>query len=280
MILAFYLHVIRDLEAGLFPARPGKKNASRFLQSPLALNIRLQRTTFIAWAIGLFLLGVSYGSVFGDLEAFFSDNDMIKELLAPVQGVSLTEQFITLLMTIMAMISSVPPLMAILKLVGEERKNRTEHLLSRAVSRSNLLGGSLSISILVSFVMISLTAIGLWAAAAAVMDDPISFSTIYQAAIVYLPAIWIMVGLAAILIGFFPKYTSFIWIYLFYSFIVIYLGGLLDFPEWLRNLSPYGHIPELPVDDLNMVNIIILLIISIGLTILGFIGYNKRDIQG
>ncbi len=70
-ILALFLNAIRDLEAGFLPAKPGRKHASPFLQSPLGLTIRLQRTGLIAWAVGMLAMGMSYGSVLGDLEAFF-----------------------------------------------------------------------------------------------------------------------------------------------------------------------------------------------------------------
>ena len=49
-----------------------------FYKVRLVLYLRLQRTGIIAWAIGLFILGASYGSVLGDLESFFKDNEMLK----------------------------------------------------------------------------------------------------------------------------------------------------------------------------------------------------------
>src|SRR5690625_6004065 len=69
-----------------------------------------------------------------------------------------------MLMTVMAMISTVPVLMTMFKLKGEEGKNRTEHILGRAVSRTQLLGSYFIISIVVGFVVLSLTAVGLWSA--------------------------------------------------------------------------------------------------------------------
>ena len=75
----------------------------------------------------------------------------------------------------MAMISTIPALMAMLKIIGEEKKNRTEQLLGLAVSRTRLLGSSFVVSIVVAFVMLSLTAIGMWSASTAVMDDGIDF---------------------------------------------------------------------------------------------------------
>jgi len=275
-ILAYYLNAIRDVGAGFFPSKPGKKHASYFLQSPLGLAFRLQRTGIIAWAIGMFVLGASYGSVLGDLESFLENVEMMKEVLASTEGFSLTEQFISMLMSILAMISTIPALMAILKLKGEEGKNRTEHLLSRAVSRSKLLTSYVIVSFGSGFLALSLAAIGLWSAG----GGAVSFNTIYSAASVYLPAMWIMIGLAVLFIGLVPKFSGLAWMYLLYSFIVVYLGRLLQFPEWMSNLSPYGHVPQLPVEDMNVTSISTLTVIAIVFTLIGFVFYNKRDLYG
>src|SRR6185437_2867871 len=142
------------------------------------------RTSLIAWGIGMFILGASYGSVFGELESFFGDNEMLAELLAPIEGFSFTDQFIMMLMSIMAMLSTVPALMAMNKLIGEEKKNRTEHLLGRMVSRTRLMGSLFVVSIVTSFVMLSLAAIGLWSAGNAVMAEGLAFGTLYGAAMI------------------------------------------------------------------------------------------------
>ena len=96
---------------------------------------------------------------------------------------------------------------------------------------------------------------------------------------VYLPAMWIMTAVAVSLIGFAPRLTGFIWMYLLYSFIVVYLGGLFQFPEWLRKLSPFGHISKLPVEEMDFIRLSILILIAAVLTVAGFVGYNRRDIQ-
>lgn len=280
LALSLYLNSIRDLEAGFLPSRLGKNHASPFLQSPIGLALRIQRTGLIAWAFGIFLLGASYGSVLGDLESFFKDAEIMKALLRSVEGFSLIEQFLTMLMTVMAMFCTVPALLVVFKLKSEEKKNHTEHLLSRAISRTQIIGSYVVISIVSSVVMLVLAVVGLWSASAVVMDDAISFTTLFNAGMVYLPAIWTMIGLAVLLVGSLPRFTSFAWLYLVYSFVVVYLGGLLQFPNWMSNLSPYGHIPKLPVQEMNYMSISVLLIIAIVFTITGFISYNRRDILG
>ncbi len=278
--VAYVLHAKRDLDAGFLPAKPGRTRASKFLLSPLGLGLRLQRTGLVAWAIGMLVLGASYGSVLGDLDAFMADNEMLKEVLTPVEGYSLIEQFIPFLMIIIAIICTVPALMAIMKLRVEEKKNRTEHLFSRAASRIRVIGGYVVIAFTAGWAMLSLAALGLGLAAAGVMEEPIPLGTFYQAAMAYLPALWVMIGLAVFLIGFLPSVTGLVWAYLGFSFIVVYLGGLLQFPAWLSNLSPFAHASGLPVEEMAYGKFFLLLVIAVGLAVLGILGDRNRDIRG
>lgn len=280
IVIALYLNARRDLGAGLIPAKPGRAHASVFLQSPLGLALRLQRTALIAWAIGMFVLGTSYGSVFGDLEDFLENVTFIEEMLGSVTAASITDQFLTMVMAVMAMMSAIPVLMTVNKLVGEEQHDRVTHLLSRVVSRMRLMGSYVVTAMITTVVMLSLTALGLWSAVLAVMDEPVAFATYWVAAISYLPALWIMMSIAVLLVGWAPKMTSISWLFLLYSFIVVYLGGILDFPEWLANVTPFGHISQYPIEDLDVVRLLVLTAVAAIITIIGFVGYQKRDIDG
>lgn len=279
-IIAMYLNANRDLGSGLLPAKPGRINASPLLQSPMGLSFRLQRTGILTWAVGMLLLGLTYGAVLGDIESFFEGVEMLEEILIPADGFTMAEQFLTMIMSVMVLISTIPVLMMILKLKSEENKNRTEHLLSRAVSRTRVLGSYYLLSFFVTLLVLVSAVVGLWSAGNAVLDEGIQFSLLFNAAMIYLPAIWIMLGLAVLLLGVEPKFTGFIWFYLLFSFIVVYLGNLLQFPVWLVNLSPYGHIPQFPVEEMDLMRITMLTLIAMILTFAGFIGYNKRDIHG
>lgn len=280
ILLANYLNSIRDWGAGFIHARPGKQHASKYLQSPIGLASRIQRTNFISWAIGMFVLGMSYGSVMGDIESFFEGNELLTQLLVQEEGYTLTEQFIPMLMLVMGILASIPPIMAMNRLIGEERKNRIEPILAGTVSRDKLMGSYLAIALVNAFIMLSLTSIGLWAAADAVMEEKIAFGTIYGAGMVYLPATLVLIGLSVFLIGWFPRLTGLVWVYLVGSFMINYLGGLLDLPEWLEKLSPFGYMPALPVEDMEWAPIVTLSLIAVLLMVGGFVGYRKRDMEG
>lgn len=277
-IIAFYLYSIRDLGAGFVAARKGKTRASRFLQTTFGFTIRLQRTNIIAWFIGLFVLSSAFGAILGDLETYFAENEILQAFLS--DGDSLIEQFLILLMAIMALVSVIPVVMTVLRIWGEEKKNYTENIYSRAISRFHLFGTYSLLAIIVSVLLQTAVAFGLWITSFAVLEDPLSASTIFASAYSYLPAIWVVLGIAILLIGFIPKLSSLVWLYVTYCFIVIYLGGLLDFPNWMLNLSVFVHIPRIPVDEMEFGAMIIVTLLAAFFTAIGFFGYRKRDIIG
>ena len=90
-----------------------------------------------------------------------------------VDGFSLIEQFIPMLMMVLAMFCTVPALLIVFKLKGEEKKGHTESLLTRAEIPTSVMGSYVIISIVTSVVMLLLAVVGLWSASVAVMDEAI-----------------------------------------------------------------------------------------------------------
>ncbi len=277
---AFSLNAVRDMDQGFIPARRGRASASPLLRSPLGLSLRLLRGMLIGWAIGLFVLGASYGSIMGDLETFLDTNALFRQLLPTSPSYSTAELFLTILMSVMAIAATIPALSAVLKLRGEEKRNHTEHVLSRAVSRTRLMAGYYGIAMVCSVVMLLLTTLGLWSACSAVMDTPIALRSLLKAMMVYLPALWVMIGVATLLVGLWPERASWAWIYLGVSMFVVYLGKLLQFPIWAQRLSPFGSIPQLPLDPIRWPTLLLLTAIAALLSLAGFAGLKRRDMQG
>lgn len=277
LAIAFRLNQTRDLGEGIIPARAGRKNASKFLQSSFGLSARLVRGAIIGWIICLLLLGVSYGSVMGDLQTFIGSNDFFKQMLDAGAGIPLVEQFITMILSMMSIVACIPAVMVLLKLRGEEKKGRNESILARSVSKTKLLGGYFIISIITSCVMIFSVTFGLWASAYASMSDPLAFSTVLKAGFVYLPALWVMISIALLLIDFLPRLTSIIWIYLGCSFFIVYLGKIMKFPEWIAKLTPFGYVPQVPVQEMNVTSLVVLTAIAIVVSAIGFVKFSRRE---
>jgi len=279
-ILALVLAKTRDLGQGMVAARPGRRHGGRLLRGPLGLALRLSKTTILIWGFVLVLFGVMYGSVMNEMDTFIASSEWLQEMFAAgaMDGLSYTEQFMGLLMIIMSVVATIPVVSLMLRLRGEESHGFLEQVYSGSVSRYQMFGAYFGIAFLGSILFQLLTILSFWGTASMVMDPAPAFWDQLLAALNYLPAIWVLLGLAALLIGFFPKKSGLAYGYLGLSFFVVYMGSLAGFPEWTLRISPFGNIPRLPLEEQNFVVLGILTGIAFVLIVLGFVGYRRRDV--
>ncbi len=121
-------------------------------------------------------------------------------------------------------------------------------------------------------------------AAGSVLADASSTSdsgmvgTLVGAALAYLPTLWLTAGVAVLLVGLAPRAAQLAWIVPLYGFLVGYLGQILQFPDWLNNLSPFGHIPQLPAKELTVTPLLMLTGIAAALVFAGLAAFRRREI--
>jgi len=280
MAIAFYLNSIRDMDQGFISARPGKKEASPLLKSPFGLTLRLLRNMLIAWVASIFIFGASYGAILGDIENFVANSDFYSQVIGSNPNFTTAQMFVSMVTSIMSLLAIVPVLTAVLKIRSEEKEGRAEHVLSRVVSRTKYLLGYVMLAFVASILVQCAIALGIYSAAAAVLPDPgdLTLGYLLEANLVYLPAIWAMIGITVLLIGLLPKASSAIWGYFGFTFFAVFMAripGLI--PDWLAKTTPFGFVPQLPVDSVNYTTLAVLTVIAIGLTAFGFVAYRKRD---
>jgi ABC-2 type transport system permease protein len=49
--------------------------------------------------------------------------------------------------------------------------------------------------------------------------------------------------------------------------------------DWAVKLTPFGYVPDLPMDDINFATMGVLTLIAAALSAIGFYFYGKRDIN-
>lgn len=277
--LSMRLREKRDLGSGLLPDRRGKEAASSFLKTTPGFILTLQKVPLISWFVAMLLMGLSYGSVLGDLDAFLSENEVIQQIIGSTEDYSLTEQFIAIILKVMAIMSTIPTLMVFHKLKSEEVKGRLDHLFARPLSRLKIYTWYSVISVLTSIVLLTIAVVSLAGAGVYVLDTGVDFMTIVEANLVYLPAIWVVLGVMGAIYGLLGKFDGLTWLYLLFCFVLIYLGDLLEFPDWLMRVSPFYWIPELPMDNFTVWPLMSLTGIGLGLLVIGGIGFMRRDIR-
>jgi ABC-2 type transport system permease protein len=269
----------RDLGAGLRPPRRGKAHASALLQHPIGFAFRLHRAALIGWAAGMFLLGTSYGSVMGDVEGMMGDIDAIQEMLAAVGGATPTESFMSMVTTVLAVAASLYVVLATKKMRSEESAGRAEPVLATAIDRRYWAVTHVIAAAVGGVIMLRAAGGGIGTSAAASLGDDEVFGQLVGAALSYAPAQWVVIGLVALLFGLAPRLVHLGWVLVGYSFVVLYFGGLLDLPDWMANLSPFGHVAQMPVQDFNAVPLVWLTGLAVGLCVAGLVAFQRRDLQ-
>jgi len=144
---AFRLNWGRDLGSGLSPGRAGRQRASRLLRSPFGLALRLQRSASSAGFVPCFSWAPPTVRSSLNLEEFLAGNEFLREILPSVQGYSLTEQFLSMVIDVTAMLAVIPALLPVVRLVKEEKAAAWKAFWPWPVSRLNLLLGFLLLGV-------------------------------------------------------------------------------------------------------------------------------------
>ena len=278
-VVAFALNAIRDIDQGFISARPGRPGASPLLRSSFGLAFRLLRNSIIAWAIVLFCLAASYGTVLPDIEMFVEESLFYQMVIGANAEYSTLEMFTATVNVIAALVAVVPLLVITLRPRTEEREGRAEVVLAGPVSRDNFLAGYITPAFAASILFPVVSALGLYVSSVAVLEEPIALDFLLRANLVFVPALWVMIGVAVLLIGVLPKASGAIWAFFGFSFFTEFVGRMLALPEWLSKVTPFGYIPILPVDDIDLVTLSVVSAIGLALTLVGSVFYEKRDLK-
>jgi len=305
-VCAYYLNSFRDIDQGMIPARPGKAYGGTLLKSAPGLTFRLQRFVVIMVVVGMFLLGASYGSILGDIESFVASNEMYQTLiLSPVMDISqleglpvedavqlmnqvlahagftVAEMFSGFIGGMMALMGLAALIVFVLKAKSEEKDIRTELVLAASVSRYKYLASFVVIA-MVSAILIQLAVgLGLYGVAVTMLPNPddMSLGFVMQSVLVYVPALWVMIGVTVLLLGIAPRATGFVWAYFGYAFFMDLIGNVGVFPSWMARTTPFGFIPQLPMEEINWVVMTVMTVIALVLIAAGFFFYRQRDIN-
>lgn len=280
MVVGLLLNASRDLGQGVLPDASGRRShASPALSNEWGLAWRLTRGTVLAWGIAVFVFSAAYGSVMPDMEEFISSNPLYQKMMGiDPNSADVVGPMVSMLAMIMSMIGAIPVLTTAFKLHSEEQANRMDYILGKTVSRVRQFGGYAVLAGLVSVLMQVLNALGFWLIATSTMTDPFSIGFIFKVTFNYWAAMLALGGLGLFLVGWVKKLTWIGWGYIVASFLIVYIGGMLNLPRWVSRLTPFGLLQRWPDESFTWYPWIALVLTGIILAVLGALGYRRRDI--
>jgi ABC-2 type transport system permease protein len=279
--LAFYLSTKRDVAASLRPPNSGPAHASSALTAPLGLTLRLQRGSIIAWGLGIILFGLAYGTMVEDIGEMYAENPMVVDYFA-VLGLSLeqiTDSVISMFVMFFGLIASIFAVGTITRLRTEETSLRAENVLATAISRVQWAGEAIVVGLIAPALVIVAAGAGAGLVYASDTGDISDALPVIGAALVYIPALWIAVGVAIAVFGLIPRAMGLAWFIPAYGFFALMIGPLLDLPDWLYNLSPFEYVPRVPSADFELLPLVVMSVIAAGLIAAGLLGIRRRDMD-
>lgn len=279
-VLAYSLAGRRDIGASFFASRPGPATAGSSLQGAYGLAWRLQRGTLLGWVIGIGLAAAGLGGVANGADSIIGDNENNVELIERMGGAqNLDDAFLATMVVALGMVLTIHTAGAVLRLRGEETDQRAEPLLANAVSRLRWATSHLVFAYLGPVVILAVGGLTMGVVYGAASDDlGGELPRILGAMLAQVPAVWVITSVAVLLFGLLPQYTaSLTWAVVGVVIAVGWLGPALDAPQALQNVSPFGHLPNLPGESVSAAPFLWLLLLSAVLTVAGLVGLRRRD---
>lgn len=276
---AFVGNSRRDVGAGVVAARPGRPKATDRLRSSFTLAIRTHRGSLVAWALGLFVLGIFGGGMLGALDAGETvQTDVYQRLFDAGNAAEFADHTFVFWFRLIALLVCVYALLSVSRAREEEASGRIDALLASSVSRRRWLGAQVAVSVLGTAVLLLMSGLCASLVYAAVADQPMQVSRLTTASIVHLPAIMIFIGCAFTVFGFVPRLLALLWAAVAWAFFVSLFGRALPLPDWViwTSIAEWTpNYPERPIDA-GIVLIIIIVLLPLGLADAAF---RRRDVQ-
>jgi len=281
VVVAVNLASQRDVGAGLVAQRPGPAEAAPSLGTPLGFAWRLQRSTLLWWTLGAAFLGAVYGSVISAIDDFVEQNEAMREVLEDLgmSGDSLRDGFVTVVLSMIALVATAGVIQALLRPRGEEVAGRAEPVLACAISRRAWLSSHVLLTAVAAPVFMIAAGIGLSVTDALVVGEFTDFGGTLAASASRIPALWAVAGIGVLLYGWARRFTFGVWAVFAVAAIIFLFGELLRLPDQLLNLSPIRHVTHLPGGDQGWLPIVVLCAIAVVAGGAGIALFERRDID-
>jgi ABC-2 type transport system permease protein len=279
-VVGYALVARRDVGASLLPERLGPAGASRSLSSPFALAWRLHRGLLIGWVIALALTGAVLGGAASSIGDLQSPSQGITDILTRMGGrKGLTDAFLAAVFGIIGMVAAAYTIQATLRLRQEESSGRAEALLATPVGRLRWAASHLVFALFGTALLLAVAGVtGGLSYGAQVHDIGGQVGRVFGAALVQVPAAWVLAGLGVALIGLAPRLTALTWAALILSVLLVELGALFGLNQLLIDATPFAHVPKLPGSAFTMTPVLWLTAVAVALGTAGLVGLRRRDI--
>lgn len=277
-VLTVVLESRRDLGSGVLTPRPGPAAAGALLSGVVGLAWRLQRGALLGWVVGVVAMAALLGSFSESIEDMVAENPALSDVFARSATETLVDAYMAVSLLLLGIGAAGFAVSSALRMRSEESSGRLEPVLATGVSRGRWFTGNLLVTLVGTVALVVSAGLGLGLSYAATSGLPAKAWELTWASLVYLPAILLVTGLAVLLFGWVPRFVVAIWALVAFTFVVAWLGELLEIPARVADLSPFSHLPAVPAEVVTAGPLLALSLATVVVLALGWVGFRRRDV--
>ena len=128
-----------------------------------------------------------------------------------------------------------------------------------------------------SALIMVLGGLGMGVTYAVIEGDSGQVGRLTGAAVGFVPPLWVVVGIAFAVVGLVPRAVAAAWAALGLFVVIGFFGQLFGLPDWLIDVSPFQHVPQMPVEGFSTTSAVALVAVAAALLAAGFTGLRRRD---
>lgn len=274
---AYAVFVRRDFGAGVWPDRPGPATAGRGLRTGQGLAWQLQKGSLLGWAAGVFLLGLTFGTMGKDVGTLMGDSQMSRDIMAKGGG-DLVDAFFATSVLMLAVTASGFAISSALRPRAEEDDGRVESLLGAALPRLRWLAGHMLLTVAGSVAVVVLSGVGIAVGYLLVTGETDPLADYVTATLGYVAPVLVLASVAWLLHGWVPRLAGLAWLVLGFVAVVVLFGEVLSIPQWVQDLSPFEHLALAPSQPFRWTPVLVLGGLALAMSAGGMVGFRRRDV--
>lgn len=271
VVIGWRLEARRDMGDSVVSSGIGPSHASKFTQTVPGLGARTQRASMVVWLIAIMGFGALLGSVMNQFPSL---------LQGMSSGAGMSDNAMSdMIVSLVALAVGVFAVQSASALRSDEERGVLESQLAASVGRISWALQRLVVTFVAVVVLLFAGGAMIGAVWALSDGDASHFGWSLGALMVHLPAALILIGVAVMGLGWWPKQaTAVSWTVVGVLWAVVIVGVALRLPDAVMKALPFIGGPHWPATGGDWAKAGIYLVVAAVLIVAGLIGFRRRDV--
>lgn len=233
------------------------------------------------WAVAITGMGLMMGVVAQSVGSALSENAGLQQALGRLGGRGAgATAYLAVTFLMVALLVALIAAGQVNAARTEEAQGRLDHLVNRPVSRNRWLAGRFCVVAVVLVLAGLLAGFSTWAGAAS-QDAGVGLETLLEAGLNVVPPAVLVLGIGVMTLGLWPRAVSSVtYGLLAWSFLVEFVGGVVNANHWLLDTSVLHHMAAAPAVSPHWASSPILVGVGLVAALLGAAAFSHRDLVG